>query len=111
MFNRLNAYRTMWIIIMYDLPTDTKLERSKAAKFRKQILGFGFQMFMFSKYIRHCFSRENAEVHIKRVKAILPEKGHVGILCITDKQFGEIEVFRGSVKEKAPNTVQQLELF
>jgi hypothetical protein len=27
-------------------------------------------------YIRHCPSRENAEVHIKRVKKILPEHGH-----------------------------------
>ncbi len=111
MFDRLNAYRTMWVIIMYDLPTDTKVDRSRAAKFRKQIMGYGFQMFMFSKYIRHCFSRENAEVHIKRVKAILPEKGHVGILCITDKQFGDIEIFRGHVLEEVPPTVQQLELF
>ena len=32
----------------------------------------GFVMFQFSIYIRHCPSRENAEVHIKRVKSHLP---------------------------------------
>lgn len=111
MYDRINAYRDMWIIVMYDLPTMTKTDRKRAARFRKTIMGFGFQMFMFSKYIRHCTSRENANMHIRRVKEILPPKGHVGILRVTDKQFGEIEIFRGVEPEEKPVTVQQLELF
>ena len=101
----------MWVIVMYDLPTDTKAERKRAAKFRKDILADGFQMFQFSMYLRHSPSRENADVHIKRVKKILPEKGHVGIMCITDKQFGMMEIFRGTQKEALPPTSQQLEMF
>jgi CRISPR-associated protein Cas2 len=62
-------------------------------------------------YLRHCSSRENSEVHIKRVKKILPPKGHVGIMCITDKQFGMMEIFRGHEQVEAPDTIQQLELF
>lgn len=54
---------------------------------------------------------ENAEVHRKRVKAILPEFGKVGIMCITDKQFANIEIFFGT-KPQQPNAPgQQLELF
>ena len=65
----------------------------------------------FSIYVRHCASMENAEVHRKRVKAILPEFGKVGIMCITDKQFGNIELFFGN-KPQLPNAPgQQLELF
>ncbi len=101
----------MWVLVMYDLPTDSKADRKRASQFRKKIIDDGFQMFMFSKYIRHCFSRENAEVHIKRVKTLLPERGNVGIICITDKQFGEMEIFRGKEKATAPATVQQLEMF
>ncbi len=71
----------------------------------------GFSMFQFSMYIRHCSSRENADVHIKRVKGILPPKGHVGIMCITDKQFGMMEIFRGREPVDPPETSQQLELF
>ena len=52
-------------------------------------------MFQFSIYVRHCASSENADVHIKRVKSFLPEYGKVGIMCITDKQFGNIELFYG----------------
>ncbi|RYZ19096.1 MAG: CRISPR-associated endonuclease Cas2 [Chitinophagaceae bacterium] len=101
----------MWVLVHFDLPTDTKKDRKAYADFRKKILKDGFQMFQFSMYIRHCASKENAEVHIKRVKAMLPSKGHVGILCITDKQFGMMEIFRGKEVVKSPDTVQQLEMF
>ena len=44
-------------------------------------------------------------------KAILPEFVKVGIMCITDKQFGNIELFFGT-KPQIPNALgQQLELF
>ncbi len=107
----LNAYRIMWVMVMYDLPTDTKEDRKVGAKFRKQMLNDGFQMFQFSMYLRHSPSRENADVHVKRVKAILPPKGNVGIMCITDKQYGMMEIFRGKERAAAPETVQQLEMF
>jgi CRISPR-associated protein Cas2 len=110
-FERLNAYRIMWVLVFFDLPTETKKDRKIYAKFRKEIITYGFQMFQFSIYLRHCSSRENANVHIERVKKILPAKGHVGIMCVTDKQFGMMEIFRGHDQIKAPETVQQLELF
>lgn len=110
-FERLNAYRIMWVLVFFDLPTETKKDRKIYAKFRKEIMASGFQMFQFSIYLRHCSSRENANVHMERVKKILPPKGHVGIMCITDKQFGMMEIFRGPDLIKAPDTVQQLELF
>ena len=108
---RLNEYRILWILVLFDLPTETKKERKTAARFRKEILADGFAMFQFSIYLRHCSSRENTDVHIKRVKSSLPEKGHVGILSITDKQFGMMEIFYGKKETVRPDTPQQLELF
>ena len=108
---RLNAYRIMWTFVMYDLPTETKKERKAAGRFRKDLLQDGFAMFQFSMYIRHSASSENADVHKNRVKKCLPEHGKVGILQITDKQFGMMEIFRGKEIVDAPDTVQQLELF
>lgn len=109
--SRLNAYRIMWVLVLFDLPTETKKERKAYTEFRKKLLADGFQMFQFSIYMRHCPSRENAEVHIKRVKKILPEKGHVGIFQFTDKQFGMIELFYGRKEQAAAAPVQQLEMF
>ena len=108
---RLNAYRVMWTLVMYDLPTETKKERKAAARFRKDLMQDGFSMFQFSMYVRHSASSENADVHKKRVKGLLPEHGKVGILQITDKQFGQIELFYGAKVYQLPDIPQQLELF
>lgn len=111
MRSRLNAYRIMWVLVFFDLPTETKRDRKNYSIFRKKILGDGFTMFQFSIYVRHCNSKENADVHMKRVKLILPPDGNVGIMCITDKQFGMMEIFKGKERIAAPDTPQQLELF
>lgn len=110
-FDRINAYRVMWVFVMFDLPTETKAQRKTYALFRKKMLKDGFVMFQFSMYIRHCPSKENALVHLKRVHDMLPSEGHVGIITITDKQFGQMEVFNGRKEVEAPRGVQQLEMF
>jgi len=109
--SRLNAYRIMWVLVFFDLPTETKKERKTAQDFRKKIMQDGFTMFQFSIYLRHCSSMQNADVHVKRVKKILPEKGHIGIMTITDKQFGMMEIFYGKKIAEKQNIPQQLELF
>lgn len=109
--SRFNAYRIMWVLVFFDLPTETKKERKIYTDFRKKIMQDGFTMFQFSIYLRHCASMENADVHKKRVKKILPEKGHIGILTITDKQFGMMEIFYGKKTAEPVNAPQQLELF
>ncbi len=111
MFRRVSQYRTMWILVLYDLPTETKRDRQEAAKFRKSLLKAGFAMFQFSSYLRYCTSRENAETHIQRVRKALPRKGKVGILRITDKQFGMIEIYHGTQRVETQKPVQQLEFF
>lgn len=109
--DRLNAYRIMWVMVFFDLPTETKKDRKNYTDFRKKMLQDGFAMFQFSIYLRHCSSMENAEVHAKRVKKSLPEKGHVGIITITDKQFGMMEIFQGKKEAVKANVPQQLEFF
>ena len=101
----------MWVFVFFDLPTDTKKERRAYTRFRKMLLQDGFTMLQFSIYIRHCNSRENANVHIKRVKNNLPEKGEIIIFTLTDKQFGMLEIFKSAAEADRPDTPQQLELF
>ena len=110
-FSRLNKYRSMWVLVFFDLPTETKKERKAASGFRKDLLEDGFNMFQFSIYMRFCASRENSAVHIKRTKNVLPKKGKVCIMQITDKQFGMMELFHGikAVEPDSPNS--QLQLF
>lgn len=109
--SRLNQYRTMWVLVFFDLPTETRAERKAASRFRKDLLDDGFSMFQFSIYMRFCPSRENAEVHIRRTQNRLPKKGKVGIMQITDKQFGMIQLFHGQKETEPEAPSQQLELF
>lgn len=110
-FSRLNQYRSMWVLVFFDLPTETITERKVASRFRKNLLNDGFAMFQYSIYMRFSASRENAAVHIQRAKNALPKKGKVCIMQITDKQFGMMELFHGQkeIEQEAPS--QQLELF
>ena len=106
--DRFSEYRVMWVLVLFDLPTETKKDKKAYTDFRKNLQKDGFTMFQFSIYIRHCASSENAEVHIKRVKSFLPEHGNVGIMCITDKQFGNIELFYGKKTMSVNTPGQQL---
>jgi CRISPR-associated protein, Cas2 family len=85
----------MWVIAMFDLPTDTPAARKAYASFRKSLLEDGFTMMQYSVYMRHCASIENAEVHMARMGALTPAAGEVRFMIITDRQFGRTKVFIG----------------
>jgi len=101
----------MWIIVLFDLPTDTPKARKEYTQFRKHLLGDGFTMMQYSVYMRHSASDENAQVHAKRVKLALPPDGEVRIIKITDKQFGNIDVFYGKRRKSIEQTPLQLQFF
>lgn len=109
--SRFSEYRTLWTLVLFDLPTETKKDRKEYVKFQKALVKDGFHRFQFSIYMRHSFSRENAQVHVNRVKLALPDAGKIGILTITDKQFGMMELFDGSSPQKRKMVPQQLEMF
>lgn len=107
----INGYRTMWVVAMFDLPTDTKQARKDYTLFRKALLRDGFTQMQYSVYIRHCASKESAEVHMMRVERNLPPDGEVRVLTITDKQFERMQVFWGKMRKRPHPAPCQLQLF
>jgi len=103
--------RTVWVIALFDLPTETKELRRAYTRFRKDLLEDGFTMMQYSVYQRHCASMENAEVHMKRMGAAVPAKGEVRFLVITDKQFSKILTYWGKQRRAPQSTPAQLEFF
>ena len=102
----LSAYRLMWIMTLFDLPTHTKAERKAASKFRNYLLDQGFQMSQFSVYLRMVSGKEQANTLYKRIKDNLPEGGRVDIVTITDKQYENIYSFAGRVRQERKNPKQ-----
>ena len=107
----ISRYRVVWLFVFFDLPTKSAKNRKDAARFRKDLEGDGFRMMQFSVYIRFCGSRENARMHIERVRGFVPSPGMVSILCVTDRQYGDIVNIWGAVRKKLPETPGQLEIF
>ncbi len=107
----LSGYRCMWVLAMFDLPTDTRQARRHYTQFRKSLLRNGFTQMQYSVYIRHCASKENAEVHTARIECNLPPDGEVRVMTVTDKQFERMQIFWGKRRKPTESPPCQLELF
>ena len=107
----LSGYRSMWTIVMFDLPVDTKQSRKDYAQFRKHLLQDGFFKLQYSVYARPAPSKECATVHIQRLEHWLPPQGEVRVLEMTDKQFELMRIFWGKKRRPPPQTPKQLEFF
>lgn len=101
----------MWIMVYFDLPTETPEDKLNYTRFRKSMLKDGFTMHQFSIYKRFCVSFESATTHVQRTKQNLPPYGHVSILVITDKQFGLMQNFYNAHPAKPHETPDQIALF
>tara|TARA_Y100001933_G_scaffold198067_1_gene198794 strand:+ start:132 stop:437 length:306 start_codon:yes stop_codon:yes gene_type:complete len=101
----------MWVIALFDLPTDSKRARRHYTRFRKALIQDGFMQMQYSVYLRHASSRENAEVHMRRVEAAVPPEGEVRVFTITDKQFARMRVFWGKNRIATEQPPPQLQLF
>ncbi len=106
-----NGYRCMWVVAMFDLPTETKEDKRNYLHFAKHLLRDGFSRLQYSVFGRHCASKENAEVHVQRIERNLPPKGEVRILAITDKQFERMMVFWGKMPKPPEAAPCQMSLF
>lgn len=101
----------MWLIIFFDLPTRTKQQRKQYTTFRKILLKDGFQMLQYSVYARPCPSEENTDVHLHRIKKILPPEGHIRAIKFTDKQFERSFSYSAGKEVAKEPMIEQLELF
>ena len=107
----LSGYRVLWILVMFDLPTDTKARRREASKFREFLLDQGFERSQFSVYARFCNGKEAYQAHVHQIECSLPAFGDVQILQFTDKQYENIVRFSGPERTAQKKSPSQLVLF
>lgn len=78
-----------WMIVLFDLPTDTKQERHIATKFRNSLLDLGYLMLQYSVYARCAVTLDKKNKFINDLKSIAPTTGNVQCYFITDRQWQE----------------------
>ncbi|GAW36754.1 CRISPR-associated endoribonuclease Cas2 [Roseovarius sp. A-2] len=101
----------MWILVMFDLPTDTKPQRKAATAFRNFLLDEGFERSQFSVYARFVNGKEAFTARVNRIEHQLPSSGDVQILNFTDRQYRDIVHFSDQGRRKARENPQQLVMF
>lgn len=77
----------MRVMVMFDLPTDTSLDRRNYRQFRKYLIDDGFVMMQESIYTKICLNMHavrQVESNIERHK---PPEGLVQIMSVTERQF------------------------
>lgn len=106
-----SAYRSLWLIAMFDLPTETPANRRDYTRFRKALLKDGFMMLQFSVYARYLPSEEAAAAHRSTIRSVIPPLGQVRLITVTDLQFGKMEVFYGKKPRDPEEIPDQILLF
>ncbi len=107
----LSGYRSVWLLVLFDLPVTTREARKEYARFRKVLLREGFTMLQFSVYARFLASEAAAEPYKRRLETELPDNGEVRLLSITDRQFGKMVIFFGKRRREVEKKPRQLLLF
>lgn len=102
----------MRMMVMFDLPVDTKAGRKAATQFRNFLLKDGYYMMQYSIYTRICNGVDSANKHKERLKCFLPDNGAIRLIIVTEKQFQDMDLLLGKYrKEDESFECQQLSIF
>ena len=71
------SYRFMRILVMFDLPTETSLQRRNYRKFRKTLIKNGFIMMQESVYVKLAMNQDSVELIVKSIRKMCPDEGIV----------------------------------
>lgn len=93
----------MRVVIFFDLPMKTAVERKAYAEFRKNLIKEGFLMIQESVYVRVATTRESARFLENRVASFVPGEGLVQSLIVTEKQYASIRFLLGKHVEDVRN--------
>ena len=85
----------MRVIVFFDLPTESLLNKQEYRKFRKFLIKKGFIMLQESVYCKLALNQTAANLIVNSVKENRPQDGLVQLLTITEKQFSKMEFICG----------------
>jgi CRISPR-associated protein Cas2 len=108
---KVNGKDTVWSLIMFDLPVQTKKERHEATKFRKLLVDNGYSMVQFSVYGKYAPTVHDNLTIENFIRAHLPAHGEVRMLHLTDIQWSKAKRFVSRKRATQEETPGQLSIF
>ena len=91
----INLYRQMRLILIYDLPVLEESEQKIYRKFHTNIIKLGFYMLQYSIYVKVISNDTSLKQYMSKIEKIIPEKGNIIIIKITEKQYQDMIYLRG----------------
>lgn len=102
--------RFMWLIVLYDLPVAAAEDRKAYTRFHKDIRKRGYEMMQFSVYRKFVGTADRSERELADLVGLCPEKGHISVLQVTEKQMGRMTTIWNSAERKENPRPTQLVL-
>lgn len=104
--------RFMRMLVFFDLPVTTQIQRREAGRFRKFLIQDGYHMIQFSVYARVCNGADAVAKHRARLVHNLPDDGSIRLLVITEKQYESVEILLGNLSQADDSfQTEQLTIF
>lgn len=85
----------MRVIVFFDLPVLTKIERRQYTKFKKYLITQGFVMIQKSVYSKLALNGGSSNMVISNLRKNKPKTGVVQALIISEMQYQNIEFLTG----------------
>jgi len=105
------GYQSLWVFVMFDLPTLTKEDKRVYRQFHDDLLELGFFMIQYSLYTRSCATDDRASTVRDNLVAKMPRRGEIRLMMFTDKQWARQEIFGAPVKKDPEEPPEQLSFF
>lgn len=86
----------MRLLVFFDLPVDTALQRKQYRQFRKYLINEGYLMLQESVYAKLVINEGAAGAAVMRLRKYRPPNGLVQVLKVTEKQFSTMEYITGN---------------
>ena len=88
----------MRVLVLFDLPVLTSVQRREYTRFRKYLIKSGFVMQQESVYSKLALNMTVAQRIADNVRKNAPPEGLVQMLTITEKQYNRMEFLVGESK-------------
>ncbi len=101
----MSAFKIMWLVVMFDLPTQTKKDRKRYRWLSRFLDAQSYMRIQYSVYAKVFNSMGSANNGKKKLRDFVRtniKKGNVRMLLFTDTQFGKMEIIVGesSIQEE-----------
>lgn len=97
----------MRVILNFDLPMVTSIEKRRYRSFRKGLIQFGFVMCQESMYTKLCLNSTQVKRVEKYLQKIKPDVGQIEYFVLTEKQYARRIILTGTAESEYIQTTER----